>query len=103
MAVREYEAWLLWTLDTPVLARARLADPERIRDAKGALARIDPTYQPTIHQLPRTRSLDVARVAGRSRSFNKLVREIARLCGVPSPSPSTPAPGSKKPRSARKP
>lgn len=105
MAVREYEAWLLWTLDTPILTRAKLGDPERIRDAKGALARIDPSYQPTIHQLPRTRGLDVTRVAGLSRSFRKLIREIARVCDVPSPFSSTPSrsPLVKKTRASRKP
>ncbi len=104
MAVREYEAWLLWALDAAVLTGAGLEDPERIRDAKGALARIDPAYQPTIHQLPRTRALDITRVTEHSRSFNKLVRELAKLCGMPSPSPNSPTPSAttKKPRATRK-
>ncbi len=91
MAVREYESWLLWALDTSVLTHAKLPDPERVRDAKGALARIDPNYQPSIHQLPRTRSLDIKHVTARSRSFNKLVRELARLSGRPAPKPWRPA------------
>jgi hypothetical protein len=81
MAVREYEAWLLWSLDDATLDGARIADPERVRDAKGALSRVDPDYQPRVHQLLRTRQLDIPRVLKRSRSFNKLVRELARLAG----------------------
>lgn len=99
MAVREYESWLLWALDTATLTAAKLPDPERVRDAKGALARIDPNYQPSIHQLPRTRALDIKHVATRSRSFNKLVRELARLCGRPAPKPLRPNnPAPTKPR-----
>jgi len=90
MAVREYESWLLWALDAAVLTAAKLPDPERVRDAKGALARIDPNYQPSIHQLPRTRALDIKHVTTRSRSFNKLVRELARLSGRPAPRPLRP-------------
>ncbi len=99
MAVREYESWLLWTLDPSVLTDARV-DPERVRDAKGTLARIDRAYQPSIHQLPRTRALDIKHVTARSRSFNKLVRELARLCGRPAPKPLhfTSKPASKKAR-----
>lgn len=90
MAVREYESWLLWALDATTLTAAKLPDPERVRDAKGALARIDPNYQPSIHQLPRTRALDIKHVTTRSRSFNKLVRELARLSGRPAPKPVPP-------------
>lgn len=89
MAVREYEAWLLWALEPSLLIEAKI-DPERVRDAKGALARIDPNYQPSIHQLPRTRALDIKHVTTRSRSFNKLVRELARLSGRPAPKPVPP-------------
>lgn len=101
MAVREYEAWLLWNLTGETLAHIGIKDPERIRDAKGAMARADTTYQPTIHQLPRTRALDIARVASGSRSFRKLVRELARLAGIAAPAAATeksakPEPGTGK-------
>lgn len=100
MAVREYESWLLWARDPSVLTHAKIADPERVRDAKRDLARIVRNYQPSIHQLPLTRALDIKHVAARSRSFNKLVRELARLCGRPAPKPlhSANKPTSKKPR-----
>jgi hypothetical protein len=85
MAVREYETWLLLNQQPAALVQANVPFPERIRDAKGALARIIPGYLPTTHQLEQTRKLDIPAVRARSRSFDKLVRAVAGLCGMPAP------------------
>jgi hypothetical protein len=81
MAVREFEGWLLWACGDKELAQARASDPERIRNAKGKLEQLVPGYSPTTHQLVMTRKIDIHLVRKRSRSFDKLVRTIAELCG----------------------
>ncbi len=83
MAVREYETWLLLARDDISLGAAGIHRPERIRDAKKALALLVPGYLPTTHQLSETRGIDMAFLRSRSESFDKLVRSIATLCGVP--------------------
>lgn len=83
MAVREYETWLLLARDDSSLGAVGLHHPERIRDAKKALALLVPGYLPTTHQLSETRGIDVSFLRSRSESFDKLVRSIAALCGAP--------------------
>jgi len=85
MAVREYEAWLLWNMDDAKLKESGVTDPEKKRDAKGAMKLVVPGYAPTTHQLELTRKVDVERVRSRSRSFDKLVRSLAALFGVTPP------------------
>lgn len=81
MAVREYEAWLLWSRSDIELLRAHATNPDIVRDAKGALRRLVPGYMPTVHQLAETRRLDIDRVWARSDSFDKLVRALAQITG----------------------
>jgi Domain of unknown function (DUF4276) len=83
MAVREYETWLLLARDAITLGAAGIQQPEKLRDAKKALAVLVPGYLPTTHQLSETRGLDVAFLRSRSKSFDKLVRSIGTLCGAP--------------------
>ncbi|WP_414641018.1 hypothetical protein [Archangium sp.] len=83
MAVREYETWLLLARDHISLGAAGIHRPETLRDAKKALAILVPGYLPTTHQLSETRGIDVAFLRSRSKSFDKLVRSIAALCGTP--------------------
>jgi len=85
MAVREFETWLLTAHDEASLQRARITDIEKVRDAKGVLERLVPGYAPTTHQLMLTRRIDIGAARHRSRSFDKLVRSIASLCGAPAP------------------
>jgi len=78
MVVREYEAWLLWA--KPAAEVARVArDPNRKRDAKGALAKIVPGYKPSTHQLSETKALPIEVVRQHAPSFDKFVREIERI------------------------
>ncbi|MFP2930802.1 hypothetical protein ACLESO_37510 [Pyxidicoccus sp. 3LG] len=83
MAVREYETWLLLARDDASLRAARIHQPDKVRDAKKSLAVLVPGYLPTTHQLSETRGVDVAFLRTRSKSFDKLVRSIAALCGAP--------------------
>jgi hypothetical protein len=85
MAVREFEAWLLWGHSDTELAKVKASDPDRIRDAKGKLEKLVSGYEPTTHQLALTRQIDIQRLRKRSRSFDKLVRTLGGLCKVPVP------------------
>lgn len=85
MAVREFETWLLHGKTDEELRAARVADPDRRRNAKAALARIHPGYLPTTHQRDLTRALDLDRAWSRSDSFDKLVRGLAAICRVTVP------------------
>jgi hypothetical protein len=85
MMVREYEAWLLYAFDDAALARVGITDPERIRGAKEKLRRLVPGYKPTTHQLEITRKIDIERLRRVSDSFDKLVRSLAAIFGVPAP------------------
>ncbi len=103
MAMREFEAWLLWNQDMAALREIGVDDPEAKRDAKGALKGLIPGYAPTTHQLEHVKRLDVAHVRARSRSFDKLVRELAQVFAVtPPPRPAVaPMPVAKANRRGR--
>ncbi len=79
MAVREFETWLLLSFSDADLKRARIRDAGSKRDAKGQLAKLVPRYAPTTHQLELARRVDIHRLRGRSRSFDKLVRDVDRV------------------------
>lgn len=83
MAVREFEAWLLWGHSDAELQKIKVSDPERVRNAKGKLEQLTAGYSPATHQLSLTRGIDVQRLRKHSRSFDKLVRTIGMLCRVP--------------------
>ncbi len=93
LAVKEYEAWFLAAAVSLRGLRGlpdRLEpppDPERIRDAKGWLGRQMPaTYTPPLDQPAYTAKFDLV-AARAAASFDKFVREFARLMGVPSEFP----------------
>ena len=85
MAVREFEAWLLWSRSEAELKKVKVADPDRVRNAKGKLEGLIAGYEPTTHQLELTRQMDLQRLRHRSKSFDKLVRTLGALCKVPVP------------------
>ena len=85
MAVREFEAWLLWGYSDTELAKIKASDPDLIRNAKGKLEKLVAGYEPTTHQLALTRNIDIQRLRARSRSFDKLVCTLGTLCEVPVP------------------
>jgi hypothetical protein len=85
MVVREYEAWLLYAFGDAELAGVGITDPERIRGAKEKLRKLVPGYKPTTHQLEITRKLDLERLRRVSDSFDKLVRSLAAIFGIPAP------------------
>jgi len=88
MASREYETWLLESFSDEDRERAKITNADlRKRDAKGVLEKLVPGYLPTTHQLAISRGLDITRVRSRSDSFDKLVRDLARLCGTKPPPP----------------
>ncbi|KYG07125.1 hypothetical protein BE21_31030 [Sorangium cellulosum] len=85
MAVREYETWLLLNHEEDAQRRAGAAAAESKRGAKEVLRRLVPGYLPTTHQLSETRKIDISRVRRRSDSFDKLVRALATISGMPLP------------------
>ncbi|WP_437624433.1 hypothetical protein [Sorangium sp. So ce1151] len=85
MAVCEYETWLLLNFAEEAVRRAGVRTPESKRGAKEALEKLVPGYLPTTHQLSETRKIDVALVRSRSDSFDKLVRALATISGMPLP------------------
>ncbi len=85
MAVREFEAWLLWSRSEAELKKVKVTDPDRVRNAKGKLEGLVAGYEPTTHQLGLTRQMDLQRLRHRSKSFDKLVRTLGSLCKVPVP------------------
>ncbi len=85
MAVREYETWLLLAREDSALEGASIRQPEKVRDAKKSLSLLVPGYLPTTHQLRETRGVDVGFLRSRSRSFDKFVRSIERLCPTAGP------------------
>lgn len=93
MAVREFESWLLWGFTEEQRASAGAVDPERTRGAKERLAKLEPGYAPTTHQLKLTRRLDITSLRRNSRSFDKLVRVVGSLCGVDVPPRPGASPG----------
>lgn len=91
VAVREYEAWFLAAAASLRGYRGLPADlvtppaPEAVRNAKGWLDRQMPDgYQETIDQPALTSQFDLV-AARRMDSFDKLVREVGHLFGVPVP------------------
>ncbi|WP_225409077.1 DUF4276 family protein [Stigmatella hybrida] len=96
VATREYEAWFLAAAESLRGYRGLPADlvappaPETVRDAKGWLDKKMPDgYQETIDQPAFTSRFDLV-AARRMDSFDKLVREVGYLFGVPVP-PRPPA------------
>lgn len=96
LAVKEYEAWFL-AAAASLRGLRGLPDhlepppePERIRDAKGWLGRqMSVPYSPPLDQPALTSRFDLA-AARTAASFDKFVREFARLVGVPSDFPPEP-------------
>lgn len=91
VAEREYEAWFLAGATSLSGHRGlpdpleSLAAPEQLRDAKGWLgARMPNGYSATVDQAALSHRLDLA-AARRAGSFDKLVRDLARLLDRPPP------------------
>jgi uncharacterized protein DUF4276 len=91
MANREYEAWLLASIEALQAhgaVRANAApypNPEGPRDAKGELDRLmqsGVTYSPTVDQAPLTAHLDLANAYRSCRSFRKLVSAFGLLASA---------------------
>jgi len=81
MASREYESWLLAArLDTSKLGARRI---EEIRGAKERFKVEWPGYKPHVDQLAATREIDVVRLRSLAPSFDKLVRSLEKIVGVP--------------------
>ncbi|MGH3647579.1 MAG: DUF4276 family protein [Micromonosporaceae bacterium] len=85
VAVREFEAWFLASAESLQHHRSfrhdarYLGDPERPRDAKGALQNLmHEPYRENLHQPSFASLMDLA-LAQRSRSFAHLVRCVDRL------------------------
>ncbi len=85
MIVREFETWFLLSRTAAELAAAGVTGAAKKRNAKGAMGRLVRGYLPTLHQLEEVMRLDIDRVWSQSDSFDKLVRDLARICGVPCP------------------
>ncbi len=83
MAVHEYETWLLLNRTDEELSAAGVPVPVTGKGAKAKLEKLIPNYAPTVHQKQETRSIKVDFLRTRSKSFDKLVRTIAALCGAP--------------------
>lgn len=87
--VREFEAWFLSDLETIRLALPEYGIPEgiaienaeAIRGAKQVLKRYcrGRGYKETRDQLVFTKKIDVKKLAGRSRSFRKLLKAVTGL------------------------
>lgn len=90
VAKREFESWFVQAARSLRGMRgmpAELtppADPEAVRDAKGWLRKSMGTYSPTTDQ-PALAALFDLEEARASSSFDKLVRDLARLLGRPCP------------------
>lgn len=90
MANREYEAWLLASIETLrgksaiLLDAASHPDPEAPRDSKGELQRRSKggRYSPTVDQAKLTAHLDLETAYRRSRSFRKLVSAFGVLAAA---------------------
>jgi hypothetical protein len=87
LANREFEAWFLAALESlRGKRRIRLdatwdGDPESVRDAKRALREQmePPIYSPTVDQAALASAMDLELARARSRSFDKLCRDLDRL------------------------
>ncbi len=80
MAVREFEAWLLFSGGPPQGGWRR--NPETIRNAKGELEGRWGRYIPTLHQKDLAEKIDIDAVRAVSRSFDKLVRAVVGICSA---------------------
>lgn len=87
LANREFEAWFLAALDSlrghrnlPASARWP-GNPEGVRDAKRVLGELmaPASYSPSIDQVALASRMDLELARVRSPSFDKLVRDVARL------------------------
>lgn len=88
LAKREFEAWLLATLESLRGCRGirpdatAPTDPEAIRDAKGGLSdamRGSRRYKPVLDQPPLCQAMDLGVAESRSKSFAKFLREARRI------------------------
>lgn len=89
LANTEYEAWFLAAAESLANTRGLMAhltappDPEAIRDAKGWLSAHmtmrERKYSPTQDQASFSAVMDLDLARRRSRSFQKLWQEVARL------------------------
>ena len=86
LANREYESWLIASLDTLLpssatqRSAARVDDPEAKRDAKGELeSALQINYSERQDQPRLTAHADLSCVHHRSRSFRKMAKEARRL------------------------
>lgn len=89
LARREFEAWLLASLETIAPRAADLpddaafdGDPEIPRDCKALITGRMPAgraYSPTRHQAAFARLLDFDLAAGRSRSFRRLLHAVEEV------------------------
>lgn len=86
--VREYEAWLIHSIEELVpgnsINRTSLdnykSDPESIRGAKEALTEIlGKKYKPTVHQNDYTKKMNLRELYKKSRSYRKFCKEITQL------------------------
>ncbi|ADO75733.1 DUF4276 family protein [Stigmatella aurantiaca] len=91
IAAREYEAWFLASAESLQGYRGLPAElsappaPETVRNAKGWLDKHMPDgYQETIDQPAFTNRFDMT-AARRMDSFDKFVREVGHLFGIPVP------------------
>ena len=92
VAVREYESWFIASLETiaplaGITNNTQVPESvERIRGAKEWLRRRMPTgnlYKPTLHQAEFSSAVDIVIARHRSRSFDRLCREVERLLSAP--------------------
>ncbi len=88
LAHREYEAWFLAAAESLAGKRnlkpdlSAPANPENIRDAKGWLCKQMPEtkkYSPTVDQAPFSQGFDLELARTRSRSFQKLWKEVETI------------------------
>lgn len=87
IAVREFESWFLWGLDSlkgnfGIPADVTFAkNPDEVRDAKGSLTSImvDRRYLEVDDQPSMSRAVDLNLVRDKSRSFDKFVRSVEKL------------------------
>jgi Domain of unknown function (DUF4276) len=93
LAKREFEAWFLAAIESLRGKRSVRADaiwdgdPEAVRDAKGVLRQLtEPMrYSPTVDQAALTSMMDLDMARARSKSFDKLCREVDKLLSSADP------------------
>lgn len=90
MACREYEAWFLAAIESLRVDAVYEEDPERKRDAKGAVRSFLPRYSPTTDQPAFSARLDLGQAYRRASSFRKLVKELSRILTASGYEPTVP-------------